>query len=179
MAPGRSHRTGDDLMTPATPPSADQRPPAPDDETRPQWRVSPSPDGRGAQPAEKPPLIPRNRRWWAFFAGLLVLNLILSFATSGPAKRERVPYQPFFVEQLRTGNVASISSLDGSIDGRLVRAVRYDPPGDAKPVDVTRFKTQVPAFIDRVQLTRELSGHDVVVNARAADKGRGVWANLL
>ena len=131
--------------------------------------MSPSPDGRGAQPADKPPLIPRNRRWWAFFAGLLVLNLILSFATSGPAKRERVPYQPFFVEQLRTGNVASISSLDDSIDGRLVRAVRYDPPGDAKPVDVTRFKTQVPAFIDRVQLTRELSGQDVVVNARAAD----------
>jgi ATP-dependent Zn protease len=28
-------------------------------------------------------------------------------------------------------------------------------------------------------LTRELSGQDVVVNARAADKGRAVWANLL
>ena len=166
-------------MTPATSPSADQRPPAPGDETTPQWRVSPSPDGRGAQPAERPPLIPRDRRWWAFFAGLLVLNLVLSFATSRPAARERVPYQPFFVEQLRTGNVASISSLDDSIDGRLERAVRYDPPGDAKPADVTRFKTQIPAFIDRVQLTRELSGQDVVVNARVADTGRAVWVNLL
>ena len=57
--------------------------------------------------------------------------------------------------------------------------MRYDPPGDAQPVDVTRFKTQVPAFIDRVQLTRVLSSQDVVVNARAADTGRAFWANLL
>jgi hypothetical protein len=34
--------------------------------------------------------------------------------------------------------------------------VRYDPPGDAQPIDVTRFKTQVPAFIDRAQLTLDL-----------------------
>jgi cell division protease FtsH len=124
-------------------------------------------------------MFPRDRRWWAVFAGVLVLNLLLVFATSGPAPRERVPYQPFFVDELRAGNVASISSLDDSIDGRLKRAVRYDPPGDAQPVDVTRFKTQVPAFIDRAQLTRDLSSHDVIVNARAADTGRAFWTNLL
>jgi cell division protease FtsH len=124
-------------------------------------------------------MFPRDRRWWAVFAGVLVLNLLLVFATSGPAARERVPYQPFFVDELRAGNVASISSLDDSIDGRLNRAVRYDPPGDARPVEATRFKTQVPAFIDRAQLTRDLSSHDVIVNARAADTGRAFWTNLL
>jgi cell division protease FtsH len=124
-------------------------------------------------------MFPRDRRWWAVFAGVLVLNLLLVFATSGPAPRERVPYQPFFVDELRAGNVASISSLDDSIDGRLKRAVRYDPPGDAQPLDVTRFKTQVPSFIDRAQLTRDLSSHDVIVNARAADTGRAFWTNLL
>jgi hypothetical protein len=44
----------------------------------------------------------------------------------------------------------SITSHDDAIDGRLKGAVRYDPPGDAQPVDVTLFKTRVPAFIDRV-----------------------------
>ncbi|HEY6693377.1 MAG TPA: AAA family ATPase, partial [Solirubrobacteraceae bacterium] len=141
--------------------------------------MSPTPDGRGTEPAEKPPLFPRDRRWWALFAAFLVLNLVLAFATTGPAARERVPYQPFFVDQLRAGNVASISSLEDSIDGELRRAVRYDPPGDAQPVDVTRFKTQVPAFIDRAELTRDVSSQDVVVNARAADTGRAVWVNLL
>jgi cell division protease FtsH len=124
-------------------------------------------------------MFPRDRRWWAVFAGVLVLNLLLVFATSGPAARERVPYQPFFVDALRAGNVASISALDDSIDGRLKRAVRYDPPGDAQPLDVTRFKTQVPSFIDRAQLTRDLSSHDVIVNARAAETGRAFWTNLL
>jgi cell division protease FtsH len=90
-----------------------------------------------------------------------------------------VPYQPFFVQQLQAGNVASISSLQDSIDGELKRAVRYDPPGRAQPVDVTRFKTQVPAFIDRAQLTQLISSQDVVVNARATDSGRSFWGNLL
>jgi cell division protease FtsH len=166
-------------MTPTSSPSTDQRSKAPDSENAPQWRVSPSPDGRGAEAAGRPPMLPRDRRWWAVFAGVLVLNLLLVFATSGPAARERVPYQPFFVDELRAGNVASISSLDDSIDGRLKRVVRYDPPGDARPVEVTRFKTQVPSFIDRAQLTRDLSSHDVIVNARAADTGRAFWTNLL
>ncbi|MGZ8650183.1 MAG: AAA family ATPase, partial [Solirubrobacteraceae bacterium] len=166
-------------MASATSPSADQRPPLPDDETTPQWRVSPSPDGRGAQPAEKPPLIPRNRRWWAWLGALLVLNLVLGFATGGAASRQQVPYQPFFVEQLQAGNVESISSLKDSIDGKLKRAVRYDPPGDAQRVDVTLFNTQVPAFIDRAELTRLVNSQDVVVNAKSPDGGRSFWVNLL
>src|SRR4029453_18715987 len=124
-------------------------------------------------------VLARNRCGGALFAGFLVLNLLLAFATAGPEARERVPYQPFFVDQLRAGNVASISSREDSIDGQVKRPVRYDPPGDARAVDVTRFKTQVPAFIDRAQLTRDLSSHDVIVNARAPDTGRGFWANLL
>jgi hypothetical protein len=115
-------------MTPTSSPSTDQRSPARESEDAPQWRVSPSPDGRGAEAAGKPPLLPRNRRWWALFAGFLVLNLLLAFATAGPAERERVPYQPFFVDQLQAGNVASISSREDSIDGQVKRPVRYDPP---------------------------------------------------
>ena len=82
-----------------------------------------------------------------------------------------MPYQPFFVEQLDGGNVESITSREDTIDGELERDVRYDPPGDAEPVDVTRFKTQVPAFIDRAELTQLISDRDVIVNAKAAGHG--------
>jgi cell division protease FtsH len=165
----------------ANPPTApkDRRSAAPESKKTPEWRVTPSSDGRGEQSEDKPPWIPRDRRWLALFGGLLVLNLVLVFATGGAASRQRVPYQPFFVEQLEAGNVESISSLEDSIDGELGRAVRYDPPGQAEPVDVTLFKTQVPAFIDRAELTRLVTSQDVVVNAKAPNGGRSFWVNLL
>jgi cell division protease FtsH len=165
-------------MTDPAPPSDDQRSPASERGTTPQWRISPARDGRG-EDAGRQPLLPRDRRWWALFAGLLILNLVLAFSAGGPRARQRVPYQPFFVQQLQGGNVKSITSLDDAIDGDLERPVRYDPPGRAEPVDVTRFKTQVPAFIDRAQLTRMVSSRDVVVNAKAQDTGRAFWTNLL
>ena len=55
----------------------------------------------------------------------------------------------------------------------------YDPPGDDKPVEVDRFKTQVPAFIDRTGLTKLLTDQEVVINARAPDAGRSFLASLL
>ena len=63
----------------------------------PQWRVSPAPDGRGGRKEDGSPLIPRRRRWWALLAGLLLVNLVVAFATGGAADRQQVPYQPFFV----------------------------------------------------------------------------------
>jgi cell division protease FtsH len=120
-----------------------------------------------------------SRRWVVFILGLLVLNLVLSFGTGGPPSRERVPYQPFFVAQVEAGNVKEISSQGDSIEGELNREMRYDPPGDAKSVDVTRFETEVPAFIDRAALTRLLAEKQVVVNARPVDTGRSFWSNLL
>jgi cell division protease FtsH len=163
--------------TPSAP--ADRRSAAPESENTPQWRVTPSSDGRGGQAEDNPPWMPRDRRWWLFFGALLLLNLVLAFATGGAARRQQVPYQPFFVGQLQAGNVKSISSLEDSIDGRLKRAVRYDPPGRAAPVDVTLFKTRVPAFIDRGDLTRLVGSKDVVVTARGENTGRAFLTNLI
>ena len=39
--------------------------------------------------------------------------------TGGPSDRERVPYQPFFVDQLTAGNVDEITSQADSIEGEL------------------------------------------------------------
>ena len=140
--------------------------------------MEPAPDGRGKQPA-KPPMFPRSRALLAFFVGLFVLNLLVSFLTGAPPDRPRVPYQPFFLEQVEAGNVEAITSREDSIEGELKRATTYDPPGDDKPVEVERFKTQVPAFIDRAGLTKLVTDKEVVINARAPDAGRSFLLSLL
>ena len=144
----------------------------------PGWRVEPAPDGRGNQPA-KLPMLPRSRALLAFFVGLLILNLLISFLTGAPPDRPRVPYQPFFLEQVEAGNVEAITSREDSIEGELKKPMTYDPPGDDKPVEVDRFKTQVPAFIDRTELTKLLTEQEVVINARAPDAGRSFFLSLL
>jgi cell division protease FtsH len=158
-------------------PSAESSPPRKADPSG--WRVDPAPDGRGAPPPSKPPMIPRSRLFIAFLLGLLVVNLVISFVTRGPADRERVPYQPFFVDQVKAGNVNEISSQGDSIEGELKREATYDPPGDAEPVKVTSFETEVPAFIDRAQVTRVLDRQQVVINAEPPDTGRSLWTTLL
>ena len=154
------------------------RPPAEATEAAPAWRVEPAPDGRGKQPA-KLPMLPRSRRLLAFFVGLLVLNLLISFLSGAPPERPRVPYQPFFLEQVEAGNVEAITSREDSIEGELKRPMSYDPAGDDEPVEVDRFETQVPAFIDRAGLTTLLTEQEVVINADAPDEGRGFLLSLL
>ena len=55
------------------------------------WRVDPAPDGRGAPPESKPPMIPRSRTFIAFLLGLLVLNIVISVITGSSEDRPRVP----------------------------------------------------------------------------------------
>jgi cell division protease FtsH len=124
-------------------------------------------------------MIPRSRGWAFFLVALLLVNLTLSFITGGPPTRTQVPYQPFFVEQLQNGNVTTITSRGDSIEGSLKTAVKYDPPGSGKPHEVTRFKTLVPAFIDRNGLTKLVTDNNVVINAQPPDSGRGFLASLI
>jgi cell division protease FtsH len=124
-------------------------------------------------------MLPRRRTFIAFLLGLLALNLLISFLTGGPPDRRQVPYQPFFLDQVEAGNVSEITSRQDSIEGELKRAARYDPPGDAEPVEIEQFKTQVPAFIDRAGLTRLLTEQEVVINAEPPDTGRAFWLSLL
>jgi cell division protease FtsH len=127
----------------------------------------------------RPPLIPRSGTFIALVVGLLIVNLVISFMTGGPSDRERVPYQPFFVDQLTAGNVDEITSQADSIEGELSEAATYNPPGDEEPVEVTSFETEVPAFIDRAGLTELLTDQEVVINAEPPDEGRSLWATLL
>jgi cell division protease FtsH len=132
-----------------------------------------------AEQQTKPPMFPRSRALLAFFVGLFALNLVISFLTGAPPDRPRVPYQPFFLEQVEAGNVEAITSRADSIEGELKKPATYDPPGDDKPVEVDRFETEVPAFIDRAGLTTLLTDKQVVINARAPDAGRSFLLSLL
>jgi cell division protease FtsH len=124
-------------------------------------------------------MIPRGRLFIAFVLGLLTLNLVASFITRGPDDRERVPYQPFFVDQVKAGNVEEISSQADSIEGELKSEATFDPPGDAESVTVTSFETEVPAFISPGRLTRALARQSVVINAKPPDEGRSLWVTVL
>src|SRR4028118_1539758 len=97
-----------------------QRGDEPREDKTPAWRVEPAPDGRGAPKAPGgKSMLPRGPRWWTIIAVVLAINLAISYATGSPEERTRVPYQPFFTQQLTSGNVASISSREDSITGEL------------------------------------------------------------
>jgi cell division protease FtsH len=160
---------------PAPTASKPERPPQTDE--RQGWRVEPAPDGRGAPPAPKPPMIPRNRKWIALIVALLALNFIAAFMTGGPEKRTQIPYSPFFLQQVQSGNVQEISSRGETIQGDLKKDAKFTPPGGkAKNVDL--FKTEVPSFVDTTDLTKQLESKGVVVNAEPPDAGRSFLATL-
>jgi cell division protease FtsH len=124
-------------------------------------------------------MFPRSRWFLVVLLGLLALNLLISFLTGGPEERPQVPYQPFFLEQVEAGNVQEVSSREDSILGDLKRPAKYDPVGDAKPREIDKFKTQVPAFIDTAGLTQVLTEKKVVINAQPPDEGRSFWLSLV
>jgi cell division protease FtsH len=158
---------------------ADSKPPD-TPQQQPGWRVQPAPDGRGTPKQEKPPMIPRSRAFIAFLLGLLAVNLLLSFLTSGPAERPRVPYQPFFVNQVTANNVSEISSQEDSIEGTLKNEATFTPPDGGDPVKVDKdFKTEVPSFIDPASVTQLLTEHGVVINAEPPDSGRSLLGTLV
>ena len=171
-------------MPDSTPSSSTQAPDREQPPTgeRPSWRVEPAPDGRGAPPQQRPPLMPRNRRgtFIGVLVALLAVNLLLALVTGNPAERTRVPYQPFFLDQVRNGNVQEISSTEQTIEGELKKQATYTPPGDKpEPKKVDKFTTQVPAFIDTAGLTKLLDEKDVVINASAPDDGRSPFWTLI
>jgi len=109
---------------------------------------------------------------------MLALNFGLSQAALAPPERVRIPYQPTFLQQIRDGNVVSIASEAGSVQGELKREIRY-PPGDEEAPRAKLFDTHVPAFANTRELSRLLARHDVTVDARAPETGAPWWESLV
>src|SRR5919206_1179100 len=96
----------------------------------------PPPAPRGSSP--KTPQRPRfgmSPRWIAFFLALLALNLFISSRATQPPSRVRVPYSPFFLQQVKSGNVEEITSKGTDIQGNFKNKVSFN---GAKPT--TRFR---------------------------------------
>jgi cell division protease FtsH len=130
---------------------------------------------RGSSPT--PPQRPRfgvSPRWIAFFLALLALNVFISSRAMEPKSRVRVPYSPFFLQQVKTGNVEEITSKGTDIQGTFKKDVTFK---GSKPT--TRFRTEVPAFANTDELSQVLQENDVTVNAQPLETGASWWQTLL
>ena len=72
----------------------------------------------------------------------------------------RVPYSPFFLQPVRDGHVAEITSKGPAIQGMFKQPQSY---GDEKPT--TRFKTEIPESANRDSLSERRQSKGVTINA--------------
>ncbi|HUA03910.1 MAG TPA: ATP-dependent zinc metalloprotease FtsH [Solirubrobacteraceae bacterium] len=143
------------------------------------WRVAPAPDGRGTPDEHKPTPPHRLRGFWLFFLALLALNWVLVLiGQPGSEPRVKVPFSPYFLNQVHNGQVKSISSKSGAIDGTFKSKVKY-PANDEKATPTDLFSTQVPSFWNTNDLTTELQAQGVEVNAQNPNPGTSLITELL
>jgi cell division protease FtsH len=140
-----------------------------------QENRNPPPAQRESSPTSpQRPRFPASLRWVVFVLALLAVNFYFGSRAMQPASRVRVPYSPFFLEQVTAGHVKEIMSKGTAIQGTFTQKQQY---AGSKPT--TLFKTEVPAFADTDDLSRLLQQHKVVVNAQPLDTGAPWWQNLL
>ncbi|HEY4828588.1 MAG TPA: ATP-dependent zinc metalloprotease FtsH [Solirubrobacteraceae bacterium] len=141
--------------------------------------MAPAPDGRGTPDEHKPTPPHRWRGLWLFFVVLLALNWlsVLVFQPAGQP-RVKVPFSPYFLNQLNAGQVSSISATSGAINGTFKAKVRY-PTNDTKATPTTLFSTQVPSFWNTNELTETLVSKGVQVNANNPNKGTSILVTLI
>jgi cell division protease FtsH len=113
-------------------------------------------------------------RWFAFFVALLALNYYTASRATQPTPRVRVPYSPFFLNQVAAGHVTAITSKGSAIQGTFTRPESY---AGSKPTKL--FGTEIPAFADTKQLSLLLQKKGVVVNAQPLTTGVPWWESVL
>jgi cell division protease FtsH len=129
-------------------------------------------------PTPPPPSSPRPRfrlGWWAaWIVGLLVLNYWFASRATQAQPRVRIPYSPYFLQQVNAGHVATITSKGTTVQGTFTVPERY---AGAKATKL--FRTEIPAFANTDSLSGLLERKHVVVNAQPLDTGAPWWENLL
>jgi cell division protease FtsH len=112
--------------------------------------------------------------WAVLILAMLAANLWIAHRAT-EVHRARVPYSPFFLQEVRDGNVTEITSKGTAIQGRFRTPVT--PPGGRSGAQL--FKTEIPAFANTNQLSRVLQTKHVSINAEPLDTGAPWWKNLL
>src|SRR4051794_34458980 len=98
------------------------------------------PRPRGSTPDRPPtPRFRLGRAWIVFALALLALNFYISSMAGEPASRVRVPYSPFFLNQINAGHVKEITSKGSTIQGTFTEKVKF---GKSDPT--TTFETEIP-----------------------------------
>jgi cell division protease FtsH len=127
--------------------------PPPPDPKRGNLRVSGAP--------EKPPMLPFSpRRFIGILLLLFAFNYLFVALFAPEPDRLRIPYSPFFLDQVRAGNVKEISSQGDTIQGEFRRETRFERD------EAKRFDTQVPTFANDRELSKLLEERNVQVNAK-------------
>jgi cell division protease FtsH len=145
------------------------------------WHVAPAPDGRG-MPEQTPTGPPAHRRrgflWFVLI--LIAFNWlsVLLFAPVGGQPRVTVSFNPYFLEQVKGGEVKSISSKGDTIQGTFRSKLRY-PATDKKAKPTTLFATEVPSFWNGSQLAALLQEKHVEVNAKSTTQSTSLLSELL
>jgi cell division protease FtsH len=154
-------------------------PPAPMPRDKQGWRVAPAPDGRGLPEQHKPTPPHRMRSFWMFVIVLLAINWlsVLLFQPAGEP-RVRIPFSPYFLDQVQAGKVKSITTTGNTVDGTFTAKVTY-PANDKNATPTTLFVTEVPTFWNHEQLTTLLQGHNVQVNAKSTVRHTSLLAEIL
>jgi cell division protease FtsH len=133
-------------------------------------------------PTNRPPAPPPPQRrgfrigpgWIFLFLVLLAVNYFGGERATQGRSRERIPYTPYFLQQVQQGHVQEITSKGTAIQGTFKTAQSYN--GDKA---TTRFQTEIPTFADDASLSKTLQDHGVVVNAQPLDVGPSWWQTLL
>jgi cell division protease FtsH len=112
--------------------------------------------------------------WIVFFLVLLAINIYVSSRATQPASRIRVPYSPFFLQQVQAGHVKSITSTGPAVQGTFTQPESY-----SGSKATTLFSTQIPQFANTNSLSQLLQSKGVVINANPLDTGTPWWENLL
>src|SRR3954454_4979458 len=137
--------------------------------------------GRVSTPPPPTPAAPRNKprfrldwRLLVFVGVLFAINFYVSSRATSPPSRVRVPYSPYFLNQVNAGQVVSITSKGTAIQGTFTKAQSYN---GAKATE--RFATEIPAFANTDQLSKLLQEKKVVVNAKPLTTSAPWWESLL
>jgi cell division protease FtsH len=115
-------------------------------------------------------------RFWVMVLVLLALNY-LSVAIFAPGKERSVtiPYNPTFLDQVEQDNVSKISTRGEAVSGEFKKEVKY--PKDAEAA--SNFETQIPTFANTDALSGLLQNHNVTIDAKPVNEGRGFLLNLI
>jgi len=141
---------------------------------------SPAPTNPLRQPSGAPQNRPqlsapmRSWRFWIVLAVLFAANILITNLVSAAMQTPTVTISyNALLEQVKQGNVTSVTSTGESITGTTKK-----PVSDSTGTSSTKFQTQRPAFADD-NLETLLLQQNVVLNAKDPNAGAPLWQTLL